>query len=159
MQLIKVENRPNAYDALNILVVEDEKADALLIKRALIKGSIASNIRVVVDGEQAIDYLQGNGEYADRNNHPVPNLVLLDLKLPKINGLEVLRRIKTMKILKRIPVVILSSSQQQQDIKEAYDNGANSYFVKKVKFSQFVTLAEQITQYWLNYNQQPPLTD
>ena len=154
-----VENESNDNTLLNILVVEDEKADAILIRRALDKGPIINKINIVVDGEQAIDYLEGTGEYADREHHPLPNLVLLDLKLPKVSGLEVLRRIKAMNILKRIPVVILSASEQQKDIKDAYDSGANSYFVKKVKFSEFVTITELITRYWLEYNQQPPLTD
>ena len=152
-----VENESNDNTLLNILVVEDEKADAILIRRALDKGPIINKINIVVDGEQAIDYLEGTGEYADREHHPLPNLVLLDLKLPKVSGL--LRRIKAMNILKRIPVVILSASEQQKDIKDAYDSGANSYFVKKVKFSEFVTITELITRYWLEYNQQPPLTD
>ena len=106
-----------------------------------------------------MNYLIGVGDYTDRKRYPLPNLVLLDLKLPKISGLEVLQRLKAMKILKRIPVVILSSSSQQKDIKDAYDNGANSYFVKKVQYSQFTIMAKHITQYWLEYNQGPPLSD
>ena len=159
MIINKMKNESSADLRMNILVVEDEKADAILIKRALNKCPVANQVSVVVDGEQALHYIQGIGEYADRNQHPLPNLALLDLKLPKVSGLEVLRQLKNMKILKRIPVVILSSSNQQSDIKEAYDRGANSYFVKKIQFSQFLTMAEQITRYWLEYNQQPSLLD
>ncbi len=143
-------------NAMNILVVEDEKADAIFIQRAMDKSPINNNLTIVDDGEKALDYLEGSGDYADREKHPLPNLVLLDLKLPKVSGLEVLKRIKNMDIVKRIPVVILSSSYQQSDIKEAYDSGANSYFVKQVKFSNFVTMVDRITEYWLKHTQQPP---
>lgn len=143
----------------NILVVEDEKTDAVFIERAFSKSSFIGKINIVLDGQQALDYIRGLGEYRDRVQYPVPDLILLDLKLPKVSGLEVLKEIKVMKIMKRIPVVVLSASDQPKDIKDAYDYGANSYFVKKVKFSQFITMAEQINQYWFKYNQAAPLTE
>lgn len=145
--------------SFNILIVEDEKADALLLKKAFYENAAIDNINIAIDGEQALDYLRGTGEYSDRKQHPLPNLIMLDLKLPKISGLQALQEIKAMEIIKRIPVVVLSASDQIKDIRDAYDLGANSYFVKKVGYSHFISIAEQINKYWLEYNQQPPLSD
>ncbi len=137
---------------IEILLVEDEAADAALLQRAFTKSGLLNPLRLVRDGEEALDYLFGRGPYADREAHPLPGLVLLDLKLPKIDGLEVLRQLKAANILKRIPVIVLTSSEQSGDINSAYDLGVNSYLVKPVQFSAFCEIASNIQLYWLLLN-------
>ena len=114
-------------------------------------------VHVVKNGQEALDYLFGRGKYADREAYPVPRLVLLDLKLPGIDGFEVLRQIKATPVLKRLPVIILTSSKEEGDRILSYDNGANSYLVKPVSFEGFLDIVRQIKGYWLSLNIEPPL--
>lgn len=140
----------------SILLVEDDPNDVELTLRALKKNNIANQIDVARDGVEALDYLRGTGTFADRDPHDTPALVLLDLKLPKIDGLEVLRAVRADERTKHVPVVILSSSLEQQDIRRGYDLGANSYVRKPVDFSQFAETVKNMGLYWLVLNEPPP---
>lgn len=144
---------------VQILLIEDEESDVKLIRRALTKGGLLNTIRVVRDGQEALDYFLLRGAYSDRTRNPLPTLVLLDLKLPKVSGFDVLKEIKTTERLKRIPVVVLTSSNDSQDIDRAYDLGANSYLVKPVQFSAFCEVAAKINLYWLLLNERPAAGD
>jgi two-component system, response regulator len=139
-----------------ILLVEDNPSDVALTKRALEKGRIVNNLVVVEDGQEALDYLRGAGAYAGRDPTDLPALTLLDLKLPKIPGLDVLRHIRAHPLLRRTPVVILTSSREEQDLAISYDLGVNSYIRKPVDFNQFTTAIEQLGLYWLLMNEPPP---
>jgi len=136
----------------HILLVEDNQSDVELTRRALQKSRIANELVVVDDGQKALDYLFGTGEYAGRNMSAAPSLVLLDLKLPKVPGLEVLRRIRADENLKPLPVVILTTSSERRDIAAGYDLNANSYIRKPVDFEQFVDCVKQLGLYWLVLN-------
>lgn len=140
-----------------ILLVEDNSSDEELTLRALKKANIANNVIAVHDGAEALDYLFATGAFAGRDPKEVPQVVLLDLNLPKIGGLEVLRRIRGNEQTKRLPVVILTSSKEEMDLNAGYDFGANSYIVKPVNFTQFSEAVRQLGLYWLVLNQQPPL--
>jgi CheY-like chemotaxis protein len=135
-----------------ILVVEDNPDDVLLLQRAFRKAPLANPTRVVTDGEQAIAYLEGQGEFADREAYPLPVLALLDFKLPRRSGLEVLAWIRLERKLHGLPVVILSSSQEQEHIAAAYRAGANSYLLKPVDFDQLIALVKALDQYWMGFN-------
>jgi CheY-like chemotaxis protein len=139
-----------------ILIVEDERADAILIERALGKGGITNPSRILTDGEEALAYLDGAPPFDNRALYPLPALILLDLKLPKVNGLDVLRQIKSSSALKRMPVIVLTSSARADDIDSAYELGANSYLVKPPRFADFCELATRLRLYWLQLNH-PPL--
>jgi two-component system, response regulator len=139
-----------------ILLVEDRPDDIELTLRALKKNRIANEIVVVTDGAEALDYLFGLGKYAGRDTSKVPAVVLLDLKLPKLNGLEVLRRAREDARTKIVPVVILTSSKEEQDLIQSYSLGANSYIRKPVDFSQFTEAIRQLGLYWLVLNEPPP---
>jgi CheY-like chemotaxis protein len=139
-----------------ILLVEDNPDDAELTLRAFRKSKILNEIVVVSDGVEALDYLLGTGAHAGRNAKSKPEVVLLDLKLPKIGGLEVLRRMRAEEQTRRIPVVVLTSSNEERDILSSYDLGANSFVRKPVDFAQFVEAAQQLGLYWLVRNQPPP---
>ena len=139
-----------------ILLIEDNPSDIDLTKRALEKGRIANDLVVVSDGQEALDYLFGTGEYAGRDVSDFPTLTLLDLKLPKVSGLEVLRRIRSEPGIRRMPVVILTSSREEQDIAAGYDLGVNSYIRKPVDFEHFVASVGQMGLYWLVLNEEPP---
>ena len=139
-----------------ILLVEDSPDDVLLTLRALKKNNILNEVVVVNDGAQALDYLFGTGAYADRDMKVVPQLVLLDLKLPKIEGLEVLRRLRDDERTRLLPVVVLTSSDEELDIVASYKLGANSYIRKPVDFAQFTEAVQQLGLYWLVLNQGPP---
>ena len=139
-----------------ILLVEDSRMDVELTLKAFRKARVANTIQVVGDGQTALDYLFGNGEYTDRQAYPIPDLILLDLKLPGIGGVEVLQKIKMEEGLKRLPVVILTSSKEEGDRALSYDCGANSYLVKPVSFQGFLEVAGQIGDYWLTLNVGPP---
>lgn len=139
-----------------ILLVEDSSSDEELTLRALKKHNILSRVVVTRDGAEALDYLFSRGAHAGRSSHEVPHVVLLDLNLPKIGGLEVLRQIRADVRTKLLPVVILSSSREDKDLLGGYDTGANSYVVKPVDFSQFSEAVRQLGTYWLILNQSIP---
>src|SRR3954449_211019 len=131
-----------------ILLVEDNQDDEELALLAFRKSNIANEVVVARDGTEALDCLFGTGAYAGRDKHILPQVVLLDLKLPKIDGLEVLRRLRADPRTKRLPVVVLTSSKEDQDLMESYDLGANSYVRKPVDFSRFVEAVRQLQMYW-----------
>jgi two-component system response regulator len=143
------------YRPANILLVEDEEAHAELTRRAIRKAGNANRIEVVPDGEQALDYLFNRGKYADRTAYPAPGLILLDIKLPGIDGVEVLKEIKEHPDLKRIPVIMLTTSEREQDILDSYNNHANSYLTKPVGFREFEEKIMQIDFYWMLLNEPP----
>jgi len=140
-----------------ILLVEDNPDDVDLTIRALAKRKILNEVIVAHDGAEALDYLFAAGKYAGRDDRIVPTVVLLDLKLPKIDGLEVLRRIRANEKTKLIPVVILTSSKEEQDIISGYSNGANSFVRKPVDFNQFADAIQHMGLYWLVLNEPPPI--
>ena len=139
-----------------ILLVEDNPDDEALTIRALQKNNIRNKVEIVRDGAEALDFLFCSGAYAGRDPNDVPQVVLLDLKLPKVDGLEVLRRIRANERTLLLPVVILTSSKEEQDLLESYKNGANSYVRKPVNFDQFVEATRQLGLYWLILNEAPP---
>jgi CheY-like chemotaxis protein len=136
--------------------VEDNPSDVELTRRAFEKRHISNSLMVAEDGKEALDYLFAEGAHAGRDVTDLPTVVLLDLKLPKLDGLEVLRRIRADPRTKRLPVVILTSSSQEQDLAASYDLGANSYIRKPVDFAQFAEAIEQLGLYWLVLNEPPP---
>lgn len=135
-----------------ILLVEDNLSDIDLTRRAFEKNRIGNELVVVEDGQEALDYLFK----PDRSDDKIPVLILLDLKLPKIDGIEVLRRIRSENLTRRLPVVVLTSSKEEQDIADCYDNGANSYIRKPVDFSKFSEAIRALGMYWLVLNEPPP---
>lgn len=140
-----------------ILLVEDNPDDEKLTTRALKKNNIANDVVIARDGVEALEYLFATGVYAGRDANMVPALVLLDLKLPKLDGHEVLRRIRADVRTRRIPVVVLTSSKEEQDLIASYNDGANSYVRKPVDFSQFMEAVRQLGMYWLVLNETPPV--
>jgi len=141
-----------AGDVPHILLVEDNLDDIILTRRALKKAGLRANLLVVEDGELALDYVAGAGAYRDRDRHPWPTLVLLDLKLPKKPGLEVLRWVRAQPHMHDLPVVVLTSSRQLEDIDRAYELGANSYLEKPVDFESLKKLVSALHLYWLQLN-------
>jgi two-component system, response regulator len=142
---------------VEILLVEDNPNDVELTLHAFEQQHLANRIHVVRDGAEAVDFLFGTGAYSERNCLEVPKLILLDLKLPKLSGVEVLRRIRADPRTKTIPVAILTSSREEKDLDVTYDLGANSYIVKPVEFDQFTEVVAKLGYYWLVVNQQPPV--
>jgi len=138
-----------------ILLVEDNPDDEALTLRALKKNNIVNDIVVARDGQEALDFLFAQGPHADRDPRRLPQVVLLDLKLPKLDGLEVLRRIRSHEPTRYVPVVVLTSSSEEQDMLRSYDLGANSYVLKPVDFVQFMEAARQLGLYWLVLNEVP----
>ena len=138
-----------------ILLVEDNPDDEALALRAFKRSNMGNEIIIAHDGEEALDYLFGRGQYADRNVALLPAVVLLDLKLPKIDGLEVLRQIRNNPATKGLPVVILTSSKHEEDMVKSYNLGANSYVRKPVDFNEFVNAVGQLGMYWLLLNELP----
>ncbi|HEY9861059.1 MAG TPA: response regulator, partial [Candidatus Obscuribacterales bacterium] len=138
-----------------VLLVEDDPNDVLLIQRAFTKANLQVPMQVVDNGEAAVSYLSGAGDYSDRDQHPLPILVLLDLKLPCRSGHEVLAWLRQQPGLKRLPVVVLTSSQEMGDIDRAYDLGANSYLVKPVAFNALIEIVKTLDLYWMTLNQAP----
>jgi len=139
-----------------ILLVEDNRDDEALTLRALRKNRITNEVVVVRDGAEALEYLLGTGRYEGRDTTVMPDLILLDLKLPKVDGLEVLRRLRADQGTRSLPVVILTSSTEEQDVLKGYGLGANSYIRKPVDFDEFTEAARQLGVYWLVLNQGPP---
>ncbi len=142
--------------SMTILLVEDNPDDEILTVRELQKQHLVNEIIAVRDGVEALEYLFGTGQYAKRDVHDLPTVVLLDLKLPKVDGLEVLRRIRADDRTKCIPVVVLTSSDDQRDVVESYRLGANSYVCKPVNFKEFQEAVRQVQFYWLRLNEPPP---
>ena len=140
---------------VEILLVEDNPNDAELALRALKKNHLANNVVVVTDGEEALDFIFARGAFSQRQVETGPKVILLDLKLPKVDGLEVLRAIKGDPRTKVIPVVVLTSSREERDIVESYRLGVNSYIVKPVDFDKFVASVRDLGMYWLLLNQPP----
>jgi two-component system response regulator len=147
----------NEPHAMEIMVVEDNPQDLELTLRALSKANVSNQIQVARDGAEALDYLFCSGTYASRRIEDTPKVVLLDLKLPKIDGLEVLKKLKGDERTKSIPVVVLTSSKEQKDVVESYRLGVNSYIVKPVGFEGFASAVGDLGLYWLLLNQAPNL--
>jgi len=139
-----------------ILLVEDNPDDEALTMRALKKNNILNEVVVAHDGVEALDYLFANGNYASRDNNVMPEVILLDLKLPKVDGLEVLRRVRADARTRLLPIVVLTSSKEERDMIESYSLGANSYIRKPVDFVQFGDAVQQLGLYWLVLNVPPP---
>ena len=148
-------NAINEINEVDILLVEDNPYDAELTLRALRNKGLSDKMFTCPDGVEALDFLFGNGIYAGRNLAERPKVIFLDLKLPRVNGLEVLQRIKNDERTRTIPVVILTSSQEEMDIARSYDLGVNSYMVKPVDFDQFFQVVEELGLYWLLLNKVP----
>jgi len=144
-------------NAVEILIVEDTPQDLELTMRALRKANVTNRIQVAHDGAEAIEFIFGEGVHAGRKIEDAPKVILLDLKLPKIDGIEVLRRIKGDPRTKTIPVVVLTSSREQKDVVESYRLGVNSYIVKPVNFERFVSAVQELGMYWLLLNQPPKM--
>jgi CheY-like chemotaxis protein len=140
---------------VEILLVEDNPNDVELTLRALKKNNLTNKVHVVKDGAEALEYIFANGAYAHRKIEDHPRVILLDLKLPKVDGLEVLRQIKSDERTKMIPVVVLTSSKEERDLVESYKLGANSYITKPVDFDSFVKAVAELGLYWLLLNQPP----
>ncbi|MFA7287523.1 MAG: response regulator [Melioribacteraceae bacterium] len=141
------------FQLVDILIVEDNPTDVELTMRAFKKNNLANNIFIVEDGESALEFIFCRGKFTNRNLHSQMKVIFLDLKLPKIGGLDILREIKTNPITKHIPVVILTSSKEDPDIRTAYELGANSYVVKPVNFNEFIDALKNTGLYWLLVNE------
>lgn len=140
---------------IEILLVEDNSSDVELTIRALKKQNLANNIMVVNDGAEALDFIFGKGKYDGRDIDNSPKVIFLDLKLPKVNGIEVLKTIKSNEKTKMIPIVIMTSSQEERDIVESYKLGVNSYVVKPIDFDKFMKTIAELGFYWLAVNKHP----
>lgn len=138
-----------------VLLVEDDANDVLLLRRAFVRAQIPNPLQVVTSAEQAVEYLSGEGEYANRLKYPLPTLVLLDLKLSGKHGFEVLRWVRMHPRLKVLRVIVLTSSGQPGDVRLAHDLGANSYLIKPVDFEQLVKMSVALGSYWLKLNEAP----
>jgi len=145
-------------EKLLILHAEDDPNDVMLVGLAFRKAAIPATLRVVNDGEQLIQYLSGEGPFADRKAHALPALLLLDLKLPRRSGFEVLSWVRGHEDLRRLPIVMLTSSAQPEDINRCYEMGANSYVVKPAVLEDLVAMAKTISAYWLEFNARPAIT-
>ncbi len=141
--------------ATEILLIEDREEDVELTLRALKKHNLANSVKVVNDGEKALEFIFATGDYADREMNNLPKLILLDLKLPKVDGLEVLKQIRSDEITKLTPIVALTSSAEERDVIESYKLGINSYIVKPMNFESFINAVSEVGLYWLLLNQAP----
>jgi two-component system, response regulator len=144
-----------AADEISVLLVEDNPDDAEFTLRALRKANVALNIVLVDNGVKALDFVFGTGSYADRAGAKLPRVMLLDLKMPKVDGLEVARRIKNDPRTRALPIVIFTSSREQRDITESYLLGANSYVVKPIDYAELITKLGDLVRYWLQLNESP----
>jgi CheY-like chemotaxis protein len=138
-----------------ILVAEDDPTDAFFLQRAFSKVGVPISLHFVRDGQEAIDYLRGEPPFADRQAYPLPGLLLLDLKMPRLNGFDVLDWLKRKSEIKRLPVVVFSSSEEAKDVNHAYDLGANSYLVKPHDTEDLLALVDRLKRYWLEANKTP----
>jgi CheY-like chemotaxis protein len=145
----------NVVKAHCILIAEDDENDVFFLERAFKQAQIANPIQRVRDGEDAIAYLQGAGAYADRDQFPLPHLMLLDLKMPRKNGFDVITWVRQQPALKRLPIVVLTSSREDPDVNRAYELGANTYLVKPVKFEGLVEMMKTLNLYWLILAEKP----
>lgn len=143
------------FKEAEILLVEDNANDVEFTLRALEKHNLATKVFVVKDGEEALEFIFATGRYAERNVSPLPKVILLDLKLPKVNGLEVLKKVKADPRTKMIPVVVVTSSKEDSDLKESYKLGVNSYIVKPIEFDDFAAALSQVGLYWMILNKPP----
>ena len=143
---------------IDILLVEDNESDAEMTIRALKKSGLANTVLHLNDGAEALDFIFAEGEYSGRLVEKIPKLILLDLKMPRVNGIKVLLKIKADKRTKKIPVVMLTSSQEDPDIQRCYDLGVNSYVVKPVEFEEFYKVISSLGLYWMIVNQPPSIT-
>ncbi len=143
-------------DQTTILLIEDNPDDVELTLHAFQKNNMANEIVVAGDGAEGLDYLFGTGKYADRDAAEAPALILLDLQLPKIGGMEVLRKVREDERTKRVPVVIMTTSDEEEDIVNGYNGGANSYLRKPVDFTEFMNAVKQLEMYWMVLNMPPP---
>ena len=146
-------------DPINILLAEDNEDHIELTKRALRENGLANDMFIVKDGQEALDFLYRKGEYSDKTKSPRPGLILLDVKMPKVDGFEVLRKIKSDPDLKLIPVIMLTTSSREEEIVKGYENGANSYVTKPVDFREFVDRIKNIRLYWVLVNSLPKLIE
>lgn len=140
-----------------ILLVEDDQGDQELTRRAMMHGKIKNDLHIVENGEEALDYLFGRGRYRDREKYPLPDLILLDLNIPRLDGKQVLKAVQADPVLRRIPVVVLTTSYQDADIQQAYESGAKSYIVKPVDIDQFTRVVQAIEEYWFQIVILPPV--
>jgi len=138
-----------------VLIAEDDPSDAFLLKRAFASAEIRATLHFVRDGQEAIDYLEGEAGYSDRDSYPMPDLILLDLKMPRLNGFDVLNWLRQKPGLKRLLVTVLTSSDQPKDIDRAYDLGANSYLLKPHNSHDLLELIKGVQRYWLEVNKSP----
>jgi len=145
---------PNA-EKIEILLAEDSERDAEMTLRALRKHNLGNRVHRVKDGAEALEFLYSTGEYSDRTLDPLPKLILLDLKMPKVDGIEVLRRIKSEERTRAIPVVMMTSSNEERDVVESYRLGVNSYVVKPIEFAEFAEVVAKIGFYWVLSNRVP----
>lgn len=143
----------------HILLVEDNRLDIELTLDAFREARLGNTVHVAKNGEEALTYLFGRGQYGDRKQYPLPDIILLDLKMPGIDGFEVLRQVKAAPDLKRLPVIILTSSREEGDLALSYDCGANSFLVKPVSFEGFLKVVKEVQSYWLILNVGPPLEE
>ncbi|MHB9053073.1 MAG: response regulator [Thermoleophilia bacterium] len=146
----------NEIEPVDILLVEDNPSDAELALRALKKNNLANSLYWAKDGEEALEYIFATGAFTGREVEAAPKVILLDLKLPKVDGLEVLRRVKADERTRTVPVVVLTSSREERDLTESYSLGVNSYIAKPVDFEQFIISVRDIGLYWLLLNNPPP---
>ncbi|MBU4534293.1 MAG: response regulator [Euryarchaeota archaeon] len=144
-------------DEVEILLVEDNPTDAELTMRALKRKNLANQVAWVKDGAEALDFIFTKGDYSQRNPEDLPKLILLDLRMPKVDGLEVLQKIKAQKHTRKIPVVVLTSSQEDRDIVESYELGVNSYVSKPVEFDEFIDAVSTLGLYWMLINNPPAI--
>jgi len=140
------------YKNANILLVEDNQMDIELTLDAFRENKLGNRIDVVTSGQDALDYLFGKGKYENRVDFPLPGIIMLDLKMPGIDGHEVLKEVKGAPVLKRIPIIILTSSKEEGDLHMSYDNGANSYLIKPISFKSLLIVIKKIGEYWLMLN-------
>jgi two-component system, response regulator len=140
-----------------ILVVDDNENDVFLTRRALEKGGITHEVVVAEDGQEALDYLFGAGKHEGRDLIRLPAVIFLDLKMPRVDGLEVLRQIRANPRTRYLPVVVLTASKEENDVRRSYENGCNAYVTKPVDFDRFADAARQLGSFWLYWNERPPI--
>jgi CheY-like chemotaxis protein len=144
-------------DQMTVLLVEDQATDVLLVKRAFSRANSSTVVQTVSDGDAAVAYLLGEGEFGDRARFPFPHLLLLDLKLPRRSGLEVLEWVRKHGHFHRLPTIMLTSSSEMSDVNQAYDLGVNSYLSKPTAFEDLIRLVQTIDDYWVKWNQRPEI--